>query len=109
LKVDVIGKKQNKLMERTEVTFKISHDGEGTPTRDAIKTSLAGALSVQKERVIVDRMNSAYGKGDSDGYAKVYDSVEAAKKRESNYVLVRNGLAEKVAKAEKKKTAPAKK
>ena len=108
MKLDVQSKKQNKLMERTEVKFKVTHDGEPTPARDAIRTSLASALGVQKDRVIVSSMSSEYGIGDTFGAASVYDSVEAAKKNEQNHLLVRNGLAQK----EDKKagvTAPAKK
>ncbi len=105
MKVDIESKKQNKLMERTDVTFKVTHDGEPTPARDAIRTSLASAMGVQKERVIVASMSTEYGRGDSMGEARVYDSVEAVKKNEQHHLLVRNGLAQKEEK--KKAAAPA--
>ncbi|HOL07060.1 MAG TPA: 30S ribosomal protein S24e, partial [Methanomassiliicoccaceae archaeon] len=73
-------------------------DGEPTPSRDAIRTALASALGVPKESVVVDEMGSKYGIGSTEGYAKVYNDVEVAKKYEKNYILVRNGLAEKKAK-----------
>ena len=95
MKLDVQSKKQNKLMERTEVKFKVTHDGEPTPARDAIRTALASALGVQKDRVIVSNMSTEYGIGDTFGAASVYDSLEAAKKNEQNHLLVRNGLAQK--------------
>jgi small subunit ribosomal protein S24e len=106
LKVDVVSKNENKLMDRTEVRFKVDHVGEATPNRDAVRTALSSALGVAKDRVVVAEMESEYGKGASDGYAKVYGSVDAAKKREKNHLLVRNGLAQK---KEKTKAAPAKK
>jgi small subunit ribosomal protein S24e len=40
-------------------------------------------------------MDSKYGVGLTDGYAKVYNEVESAKKFEKNYLLVRNGMADK--------------
>jgi ribosomal protein S24E len=101
--LDVDSKKQNKLMERTEVKFKVTHDGESTPARDAIRTALASALGVQKDRVIVSSMTTEYGIGDTYGAAKVYDTVEAAKKNEQHHLLIRNGLAQK----EEKKAAAA--
>ena len=109
MKLEIVSKNENKLMDRVEVNFKADHDGEATPSRDAVRTALAGAMGVQKDRVIVAEMDSKYGIGSSDGYAKVYFSVDSAKKNEKNHLLVRNGLAEKKAKrvktvAVKKKT-----
>lgn len=101
MKVEIVSKMDNKLMDRVEVTFKADHDGEATPARDAVRTALAGALGVQKDRVVLSDMRSNYGLGSSEGYAKVYSSVDAAKKTESNHLLVRNGLAEKKQKAAK--------
>lgn len=104
MNVEVVSKTENKLMDRVEVTFKATHTGEPTPNRDAIRTSLAGTLNVQKERVIVAEMQSEYGLGNSNGAAKVYSSADSAKKHERNHLLVRNGLAQK---KEKVKKAPA--
>ncbi len=95
MKVDIVSKNENKDMARVEVNFKADHDGEATPSRDAVRTALAGAMGVPKERVIIDEMDSKYGMGSTDGYAKVYNDVEVAKKYEKNYILVRNGMAEK--------------
>lgn len=95
MKIDIISKNENKVMDRVEVNFKADHDGEATPSRDAVRTALAGAMGVPKERIIVSDMGSKYGVGVTDGYAKVYSDNESAKKFEKNYLLVRNGLAEK--------------
>ncbi len=95
MKIDIVSKNENKLMDRVEVNFKADHDGEATPSRDTVRTALAGAMGVPKERVIVSDMDSKYGVGLTDGYAKVYNEVESAKKFEKNYLLVRNGMADK--------------
>jgi len=104
LNVDIVSKNENKLMDRTEVTFKASHSGEATPARDAVRTSLAGSLKVPKERVVISEMQSEFGQGASHGAAKVYGSAESAAKYERNHILVRNGLAQKKVKV---KAAPA--
>ncbi|MBI0584139.1 MAG: hypothetical protein ISF22_07920 [Methanomassiliicoccus sp.] len=110
MKLEIVSKNENKSMDRIDVHFRTEHIGEPSPNRDAVRNSLASAMGVQKERVIVDEMASEYGIGSSGGYAKVYTSAESAKKTEKNYILVRNGLAEKkpkrvktVATAKKKK------
>ena len=94
-------------MDRFEVKFRTEHAGEASPNRDAVRTALAGAMGVQKERIVVHSMASEYGTGASGGKANIYSSAESAKKHEKNYILVRNGLAEK--KAKKPKTVATKK
>lgn len=103
MKLEIIDKTENKLMHRVEIKFKAVHVGESTPNRDAIKDALASNFSAPKDNIIVTRMNSEYGKCSTDGYAKIYDSADIAKTHERNYLLVRNGLAEKKVRASKKK------
>ncbi len=101
MKIEIESKKPNALMDRTEVTFKADHRGEGSPKRAEVKAKLAEALAVSKDKVVIDHMETEFGMGVSAGYAKVYGSETSAKKYEKNYLQARNGLAEK--KAVKKK------
>lgn len=107
MKLEIVSKNENKTIDRFEVAFRTEHSGEASPNRDSVRTALAGSMGVQKERVIVSNMASEYGTGMSEGNANVYNSAESAKKHEKNYVLVRNGLAEK--KPKKQKTVATKK
>jgi small subunit ribosomal protein S24e len=106
MEIEILDKKENELLDRTEVRFKASHAKEGTPQREAIREKLAGMLKAAKERVIVDAMESEFGKMETVGYAKVYKTKEAAMKFEREHVLVRNKLKEKV-KVDKKAAAAA--
>ena len=103
MKLEILDKTENKLMHRVEVKFKAVHVGDSTPSRDAIRDALANNFSAPKENIVIIRMNSEYGKCSTDGYAKIYDSAEIAKTHERNYLLVRNGLAEKKVRTAKKK------
>lgn len=105
MKIEIESKKENVLQERMEMYFRVDHQGEPTPSRDAIKSKLAELLNVQKERVVIASARTEFGKSETRGYAKVYDSVDAAKKHESKYVLVRNKL---IQREEKKKAEAAK-
>jgi small subunit ribosomal protein S24e len=80
------------------------HPMEGTPQREAVREKLATMMKAPKDRVIVDSMDSEFGKMETVGYAKVYKTKEAAMKFEREYVLIRNKLKEKV-KVEKKAAA----
>jgi len=105
MEIEIISKKENELLDRTEVRFKAVHAKEGTPQREAVREKIAAMLKAAKERVIVDSMDSEFGKMETTGYAKVYKTKDAAMKYEREHVLVRNKLKEKV-KVEKKAAAP---
>lgn len=102
MKIEIESKKPNALMDRTEVSFMADHHGEGSPKRADVKAKLAEMLAVNKDKVVIDHMESEFGMGVSKGYAKVYGSTESAKKFEKNYLLARNGMAESKKAAKKK-------
>jgi len=101
----VVSKKVNLLLNRTEVRFKISHPKEKSPERDLVREKLAAILNEKKDGVIIDSMNAEFGKAETQGYAKVYKSKEAAMKLERDHTLCRNKLKERKATAVKEKTA----
>jgi len=103
LEIEFLETKENPLLDRTEIKFKAVHQKEGTVSRDAIREKIASLAHSTKERVILDNMRSEFGLGQTKGYAKVYKSVDAAKKHERKHILMRNKLIEK----ETKKEAPA--
>lgn len=102
MQIEIIDKKENKLLGREEVSFKTIHEKEPTPKRDIIREKLAEMLNTKKENVVIDFLKSEFGKNSTFGYAKVYNSIEDAKKLEREHILVRNKLAEKKIKEEKK-------
>ena len=106
MEIEIVAKKENELLDRTEVRFKATHAKEGTPQREAVREKLATMLKASKERVIVDAMDSEFGMMETVGYAKVYKTKDAAMKYERKYVLVRNKLKEAVKKEKKAKAAP---
>lgn len=99
--VEIVSKDENQLLERTEVRFKATHMKEGTPQREAVREKIASLLKVQKDRVIIDLMESEFGKMETFGYAKVYKTRDAAMKYEREHILIRNKLKEKAAPAKK--------
>jgi len=103
MEVEFIETKDNPLMERMEIKFRATHPGEPTASREAIREKIASLAKSAKDKVIIDSMSSKFGLGQTIGYAKVYRTVEDAKKHERKHVLVRNKLIE----AEKKAAAPA--
>ena len=95
MEIEIDSKRNNPLLNRTEVHFTVNHKGEGTPNREIIRSELAEKLNVKKENVIVNSIDSGFGIQTSTGYAKVYKSTETAKNWERKHILIRNKLIQK--------------
>ena len=94
MEIEITDKKHNPLLSRWEVRFQVHHQGEKTPTRDAIREKMAGQLNSKKGNVVVDAMASAFGRSSTKGYVRVYDTPEALAANEPHYILKRNKLEE---------------
>ncbi len=87
-------KKENPLLNRIEIRFRVRHPKAPTPKREDVRNLIAANLNVEKDRVIIDKMHTPFGIHETRGYAKVYNTVEDAKKIEPDYILRRNKLLE---------------
>jgi small subunit ribosomal protein S24e len=105
VQLEVLARKENPLLKRTEVRFKAVHKAEPTPTRDALRAFLAKELKATKDIVVIDSQASTFGRYETQGYAKVYKSKEEALAVERKHILVRNKLIEPEVK-EKKEAPP---
>ena len=94
MEIQVLDRRENALLKRVEVTFKVVHKAEPTPTRDALRAELAKALNATKDIVIVDGAASTFGRYETRGYAKVYKTMEQALSVERKHILIRNKLVE---------------
>jgi len=99
MKMEITQKKENPLSKRVEVYFTINHDGESTPGRNAVAEAVAKECKSKRDCVVVDSIESVYGKGMSKGYAKVYESKEAALEFDREHLLKRNGIEAKAPEA----------
>jgi small subunit ribosomal protein S24e len=103
METEVTSRKENPLLGRVEVTFRVVHTDEPTPTREAVRDELAQLLKAPKERIILDHLRSEFGRSVSVGMAKVYEKVETALEVEPEHLLVRNTLQAAEAKPAAKK------
>jgi len=109
MELNVVEKRENKLLNRTEVKFKIMHEGEKTPEREIVRSDLAELLKVKKDLVIIDHIKPNFGMPISYGYAKIYKSKEDAEHIEPEYLLKRNKVEEKKEEAKEEKKEEEKK
>ena len=92
LDFEIIEKKYNAPLARTEIQFKFVHAKEATPKRDLARDKVAEIVNAKKETIIVDNMKSDFGRGVTRGYAKVYKSKAEAQACERDYLLKRNHI-----------------
>ena len=96
MEVKILSKKQNPLLKRREVQFKVEHGPKGkTPGRLELKKSLAAELQVKEELVFVKKMRTLTGTTTTVGEANAYESAAQAKLIEPEYILKRNSPPEK--------------
>lgn len=94
--VKITSKKENPLLERKEISFKIEQGLQmKTPLRLEVKKALAIELKVSDDHVFVKKMHTLTGTHTTVGAANVYESVEQAKRIEPEYILKRNSPPEK--------------
>ncbi len=87
--IQVIEERNNPLLNRREVVFKIMHD-EATPSRKSVVDRLAATMNSKVGLVIVDNLKTDFGKRETIGYAKIYETAERAKEVERPHIMERN-------------------
>lgn len=92
MKIDIVKKTENKLLERTEIEIQIEHHGEAVPTRDEFLNRLSAQLNKERDQVVLIKLESKYGRGESTALVHAYDSAERAKAVEREYLLKRSGI-----------------
>lgn len=91
MEVKIISTKENPLLKRKKVDFRIEQDPKGkTPARLEVKKALATKLKINEEMVFIKKMRTLTGTNTAVGIANVYETVEQAKFVEPEYIRKRN-------------------
>lgn len=89
--VEITKEKENQLLGRKEVHFRLKHEAEGaSPSREAARNALIKALRCSPNLLVIDKMRTEFGKKEAVGYAKVYESEERLKEIEREHIIERN-------------------
>jgi small subunit ribosomal protein S24e len=91
MEIKIISSKDNPLLKRREVQFKIEHGTQSkTPARLEVRKALASELKIGEELVYVRDMRTLTGTGTAVGHANVYQTATQAKLVEPEYIVKRN-------------------
>ncbi|KAJ1555920.1 ribosomal 40S subunit protein S24B [Nowakowskiella sp. JEL0078] len=72
----------------------VLHPGQANVSKKDLESKLAKLYKSDESNVIVFGFRTQFGGGKSTGFALIYDNLEALKKFEPKYRLVRQGLAD---------------
>ena len=87
--IQVIEEKNNTILNRRELIFKAIHE-EATPSRKSVVERLAATQNSKVGLVYVDNLKTEFGKRETIGYAKIYETAERAKEIERAHIIERN-------------------
>ncbi len=87
--IQVIEEKKNTILNRRELVFKVIHE-EATPSRKSVVERLAATQNSKVGLVYVDNLKTEFGKRETIGYAKIYETADRAKEIERAHIITRN-------------------
>ena len=105
MEIKILSKKENPLLNRTEIKFECDYPSEGTPNILEVKHKLVALEDASNDLLVVDSMKPSYGATKAVGLAKVYDSVEKLQEIEPKAVIAKNEEPEEEAPAEEEAEA----
>lgn len=89
--IEILSEEANPLLHRRQVEFEITHE-DATPSRLSVRDSLAATLDKDSDEVVIHSLDTKFGMRKTVGYAKVYESPEAAIDVEQDHMLERNKI-----------------
>ena len=90
LQIEITDEKKNPLIDRTELTFRIDHFGEGTPNRLDIKKKIAAMQGSDDKMTIIRKFNTVFGSSYTIGKVYIYTDVSELQFYEPFHIQVRN-------------------
>jgi small subunit ribosomal protein S24e len=95
MEIEITKEADNRLLMRKEVFFRLKHDG-ASPGRGEVRNALIKELRCTQNLLVIDRLKTEFGKKETVGYAKAYESEDRLRAVEREHILKRNfsGLGE---------------
>ncbi len=88
--IEILEEKDNPLVNRAEVKFRVDHLGESSPNRLEVRKKIAAMQGAKEQLTIIRKIQSQFGSFYSIGNANVYQDIEDLKYFEPFHIRVRN-------------------
>ena len=101
--MEVITRKENNLLNRVELEFRIRHTQKPTPSRkEMMDMVLKAEPGSKKELIILKRVNTRFGQAFTTGAAHIYSNLDSLNSTEMEYMINRHASLKEVVEAETK-------
>lgn len=87
MELQIIKDKKNPVLKRREVSLKIVN--KGTPSRIEVKNKLAAMANSKPELIVIEKLNTAFGKQEITGMASIYETEERLKQLAHQHLVAR--------------------
>lgn len=88
MELQIIKDKKNPLLKRREISLKIIN--KGTPSRVDVKNKLAALANSKPELIVIEEINTLFGKQEILGTASIYESDERLKQIAQQHLVTRS-------------------
>ncbi|MEA1992965.1 MAG: 30S ribosomal protein S24e [Euryarchaeota archaeon] len=92
MKIEILEEKENPLLERKELSFKVIPEG-GSEKYENVRKKIAAMLDLDENTFVIQRLQSQFGKKEYRGFLKIYKDEDNMRDVEEKHILKRNGLA----------------
>ena len=88
MEIQIIKDKTNPILNRREISLKIKE--RATPSRIEVKGKLAALLNSKPELIVIEHLDTIYGKQELTGTACIYQSEERLKQLAHQHLVARD-------------------
>ncbi len=88
MEIHIIKDKANPLLKRREITLKVKD--RATPPRIEVKNKLAALVNSKPELIVIEHINTIFGKQEAIGEASVYENEERLKQLAHQHLIARD-------------------
>ena len=90
LNIEILEEKENPLIERTEIKFRIDNFGVGTPNRLDVKKKITAMQGSDEKLTIIKNLSTHFGTSYTIGNAYIYKNPKELQFFEPFHIQVRN-------------------
>ncbi len=92
LEIEIEEEKENKLLNRRDLVFIVTHGNSPIPSRDRMRDKISNFMDVPKDRIVIDNIEAKFGMDKAKIISKVYNNKDDVIKYESEHSIRRNKI-----------------
>jgi len=93
MEIEILNERENPLLERKEINFRVIYKG-ATPKINDIRSKLIEFLKSDKNLTVVDSIKPEFGRTAAHGYVKIYANSDASAIEQTHRIKKNSLLAE---------------